>query len=576
MKSLILYISFLFVFFVIPQINYTASEEIPTGKVVYKVIAGHPDLVGMEFLVDFDSHSASGTYQDTRPVKTSGQPDNIEVETHNYRVTEGSFDLKTRILSLKIYSTNRVDRKHSCYSDVRETERKVDEHFVTYTLEATITASLTDDKFNKFVVTPELAPNVSGFVTLSAPSPGRQISEGKWITDCGTTYSSVGKRKSFSVGNWEAVPKDKSNREKTDESSSDSNLEQYTQSMSIEQASRFQEIAKGYLDKIPTGRYQGFTLMKPGQLNNLFGDSERVCGAYQGLVLRYLHSLRFNKDPNLRKLLDGFDYGPIQIYRGAHQAVVLFPKGTDWHETGIVLDPWINQKPELFQMSNWTKQFMFAGTPTGSRGNWITPIKTNQGRYPTTPNNDGAWAYVDEFTQAPIFPSREDMARRRRIVVQSPVKVLAQSNGKKIGIDQNGQFINDFGAEADAYFFPKPDGTYSSSFNLPEGTYIMAMVGIESGEMRVYSSARNKGVIVFNPVQVSQNGQSTLKWNKEDDKPILIDETGNEVAFQVFVDPARKTNNSLLASVIISGVVIGGIIILLLWKRKKIGLGRNY
>jgi hypothetical protein len=49
-------------------------------------------------------------------------------------------------------------------------------------------------------------------------------------------------------------------------------------------------------------------------------------------VLQFLHSQRVSG--NMR----GLDYGPITPNPG-HEAVVVYPSGTDWHSTGIVFEP---------------------------------------------------------------------------------------------------------------------------------------------------------------------------------------------------------------------------------------------
>lgn len=59
--------------------------------------------------------------------------------------------------------------------------------------------------------------------------------------------------------------------------------------------------------------------------------------------------------------MEGFEYGPIQAWLGGHQAVIIFPKGTNWKETGTVLDPWPTQnhegKPITYTVAEWKKQF---------------------------------------------------------------------------------------------------------------------------------------------------------------------------------------------------------------------------
>jgi hypothetical protein len=82
-----------------------------------------------------------------------------------------------------------------------------------------------------------------------------------------------------------------------------------------------------------------------------------VCGAYQSKVLSWLDGLRFSSDPKVRALLDAYDYGPVQAYYGGHQAVVIYPKGTNWVDSGLVLDPWPTQSPKSYAVAEWAQRF---------------------------------------------------------------------------------------------------------------------------------------------------------------------------------------------------------------------------
>ncbi len=95
--------------------------------------------------------------------------------------------------------------------------------------------------------------------------------------------------------------------------------------------------------------------------NNDYDDFK--CGGYQSNVLNLLNGLKFSKDPCERQLLDNWDYGPIQAWYGGHQAVVLYPKGTDWQASSIVLDPWLDQTPKAYSIKDWASNFYPNYTP---------------------------------------------------------------------------------------------------------------------------------------------------------------------------------------------------------------------
>jgi hypothetical protein len=151
------------------------------------------------------------------------------------------------------------------------------------------------------------------------------------------------------------------------------------------------KIMQLYQQKIPNG------IAGSGNKNNLLswipysGDKydEFKCGGYQSRVLNFLDSLKFSDDPEKRALLDEWDYGPIEAYWGGHQAVVIYPKGTDWVDSGIVLDPWVSQKPKAYTIHGWAGMFS-EGTFHGIRGSSVyegTPEYPTVGGDYVNPNN---------------------------------------------------------------------------------------------------------------------------------------------------------------------------------------------
>ncbi len=140
----------------------------------------------------------------------------------------------------------------------------------------------------------------------------------------------------------------------------------------------FKTILDKYYKAIPKGMVPG------GFTNNVcsFFDKrfkEFACGGYQAKVLAFLDGLKWSKDPNERALLDKFDYGPIQAYYGGHQAVVIYPKGTNWLETGTVLDPWPTQSPTTCTTQEWAVRFG-QGTYYGIGG---SGVYEHPAEYPT-------------------------------------------------------------------------------------------------------------------------------------------------------------------------------------------------
>ncbi|MBI5583572.1 MAG: hypothetical protein HY892_07090 [Deltaproteobacteria bacterium] len=130
---------------------------------------------------------------------------------------------------------------------------------------------------------------------------------------------------------------------------------------------RMKEILRRYQAAMPVG------IAATGPINNLWADNtgdprykECACGGYQSKILTLLGQLQYSSNPKEKALFEGygpegFEYGPIAGWMGGHQAVVLYPKGTDWRVTGTVLDPWPTQNhagtPITYPVAEWAKKF---------------------------------------------------------------------------------------------------------------------------------------------------------------------------------------------------------------------------
>lgn len=307
----------------------------------------------------------------------------------------------------------------------------------------------------------------------------------------------------------------------------------------------FRQLAVLYREEIPsspTGRQDSSNnpwlyLLSPGAANNIFEDSAYACGSYQDRVLNWLEKIKNSPDAQTRQLMEGFDFGPIQIAAGGHQAVVLFPSGTDWRVTGIVFDPWKEQRPEIYSLrglgdqQDWCQMFWLGlgCPPEGSIGNILVSIDANTGRYPTTPNPDGSWRYPGDTGRG---PAASTASARKHISVGSPVQVLlTDSYGSRIGLSSNGEFVNDFGAKVEAHMLVAPDGTYETSFSLPDGQYTLEITATGSGDVHVLTRHDQSAIEQFQPVPVEAGDLLRLDWH--DGAPVLKDQHGNAVEYSV-------------------------------------------
>jgi hypothetical protein len=266
-------------------------------------------------------------------------------------------------------------------------------------------------------------------------------------------------------------------------------------------------LIRSFLGTIPPGPGQRSTwawVQSPGFANNLNdllgvpGYAATTCGGYQGQVLALLDRLRASGSEDERAIFEHFDYGPIHAYYGGHQAVVVYPRGSDWTQDGRVLDPWPNARPEVFTMAEWAARFSFG------RG----PSSVYTGRYPLTgstmypdPNFNGNLASRPELlgrmrALPPAERSRllamtpeervaalEAMAPPSRVAVavHSPVRLLVRgADGRRVGYLPTGEFVYEI-EEADVDLFPEPDGQRGAVYFLPEGDYDVVVVPIAEG-----------------------------------------------------------------------------------------------
>ena len=135
------------------------------------------------------------------------------------------------------------------------------------------------------------------------------------------------------------------------------------------------------------GRYNNIVICGAKGPIKMWGGNDYSCGGYQGQVLEFLNSIKFNKNPKISSLLNGYDYGPIEApFRVVHQGVVIYPRGTVWKETGIVLDPWPTQVPQIYTVDQFRGWF-----------SWSQPSYIGQGKNATYPTHGHAYMYEPNF-----------------------------------------------------------------------------------------------------------------------------------------------------------------------------------
>lgn len=263
-----------------------------------------------------------------------------------------------------------------------------------------------------------------------------------------------------------------------------------------------------YSTQIPKG------LTDSGNKNNLLSVwykeyEEYVCGSYQAKVLQLLTEIKYDPDPCISAWLDDWDYGPIESLWGGHQAVVIYPTGTTWTETGLVLDPWITQTPEMYTIQDWSLQFS-AGSQHGIRG---SSDYEKQAQYPTV---GGAYAPPGELKltatendfirtlpadkqdwlkkmapvtrKAWVVQTMRKLKQNVTVSVNSPLEVyMTDDAGHSFGVKE-GVWVDEL---PDISFrrFLQVDGHYWTEVEYPSNSnYRLVMYGTDAGQARVFVS----------------------------------------------------------------------------------------
>ncbi len=282
---------------------------------------------------------------------------------------------------------------------------------------------------------------------------------------------------------------------------------------SLSPDAKLAQILNRYYAQIPRG------ITDSGNKNNLltlWDDkyNDYVCGSYQGKVLQLLSDIKFNSDPCVSAWLDDWDYGPIEALWGGHQAVVIYPRGTTWTDTGLVLDPWITQSPQVYTIQDWSLQFS-ASSQYGVRG---SSDYENQAQYPTvggnyTPPGDlKLTARENDFIRT--LPSEKQdwlkkmspvnrkawvvqMMRRQlqnaTLSINSPLDIYLTDDAGGIAGFKNGNLVDDL---PDVSFrrFLMADGHYWTEVEYPaDRNYQVVMYGTGDGQARVFSTITEFG-----------------------------------------------------------------------------------
>ena len=270
---------------------------------------------------------------------------------------------------------------------------------------------------------------------------------------------------------------------------------------------KLRRIIAEYHRKIPDGVHPF------GVTNNIVSVYSSVmdkwtCGAYQSGVLDLLNNLRFDPNPCVADLMSDWDYGPIQAFYGGHQAVVIYPRGSDWMTSGIVLDPWIRQTAKAYSINSWLSM-MTVGFRYFNRYPGIGPSNVYDTGYPTHGSTyittrgltKAEERYIASLSQAKqqqikklsltekkeyLNRIRQRKIRGTRVVAHCPLDFYVQdAEGLKTGM-VNGEILNEI-PEVLFIRVPLQDGTFWTQIEYdPELTLRLVMQGTGSGSADLF------------------------------------------------------------------------------------------
>jgi len=261
------------------------------------------------------------------------------------------------------------------------------------------------------------------------------------------------------------------------------------------------------LKSLPYGCQNNILSVKYAELNNY------ACGAYASKVLMFLNEMK--SDPNECTLLNGFEYGPIRGASDVHHAVVIYPEGTDWKETGTVLDPWINQNPEVYSISGWSYMLLGASEEQEKLG-ISEPLKS---RYPTSKTYGG----ILDATGTIILG-----------ILKCPVDILITDNeGRRLGM-LDGSPIGEI-PSAIILRNPNDESNNNNSWYFELNTttnsrYTLEIVGTDKGSFELITfDSKNKQVRDYGHQPISKGLKAQIIFDATSAEAPLILPNGTEV-----------------------------------------------
>lgn len=249
---------------------------------------------------------------------------------------------------------------------------------------------------------------------------------------------------------------------------------------------------------------------KPVDGNSAFDNF--TCGNYQMQVLYFLDSIRLTD--NTSPLLNGFDYGPIAMLWGGHQATEIYPQGKDpmdSHYT-MILDPWPSQSPVASDSYIMTWQYAVGISGYGVTeilNLHVAPGSSNMEQNAQYPNTGNA------YPNKPLWSLSLNKIPEFQMMLQCPVRVLFkdQQNNRTGYVAGLSPEINPLVAEipdVQQYQTRLEDGTMSYHFALPDKYLMAEITAYGDGTVTIYRYSSNGVCEQYTSLPISNGQQATL------------------------------------------------------------------
>jgi len=236
-----------------------------------------------------------------------------------------------------------------------------------------------------------------------------------------------------------------------------------------------------------------------------------TCSSLAIKTLAFLNSIRFSPNEERRRLMAGVDYGPVNDGLGLiHVAVGLYPK-SDYLSpelslrNGYVLEPWHNQKKEVWRPSAWITLYSQRRDPTG----WLFGNPWD-GEYPTS-GSDGGYYPAGSYEVPPMLRRSE----RMRVLTYSPaVVMLSDAQGRRLGKLPDETIINEIpGAEMAGK--NTEEGTYVNMLSVPEGDYSLTVTGTDAGTFHL-AIGMDDEILNYGEQAIDAGEEATLRLDRYD------------------------------------------------------------